>query len=205
MRKYESEMTLLKKFAYKYPGFGNLSKLPSGTAQLQQLRKPIVAKLWVEANPDCEGLDYDDPVALGVQIPPTWWLEHASCKYILSVLVHKDNKDISTQPATLPAGPKRKDIRNKKKSAIEQERASARLQRVASSRVASSGGSNLTDWLTDRTDRNDVDKEAKRVKVDGMRSVVNLKKIDAINTQIAVMERLENVCVCVFWPPVLGG
>ena len=106
MRKYESEMTLLKKFAYKFPGFGNLSKLPSGTAQLQQLRKPLVAKLWVEANPGREGLDYDDPVAVGANTPPTWWLEHASCKYILSILVHKDNKDISTQPATLPAGPK---------------------------------------------------------------------------------------------------
>jgi hypothetical protein len=49
----------------------------------------------------------------------------------------------------------------------------------------------LTDW----TDREDVDKEAKRVKVDGMWSVVNLKKIDAINIQITVMERLENVYV----------
>ena len=97
-----------------------------------------------------------------------WSMLLVFCKYILSVLVHKDNKDISTQPATLPAGPKRKDIHKEKKSAIEQERASARLQRLASS-----GGSNLTD----RTDRNNVDTEAKRVKVDGMRSVVNLKKL----------------------------
>jgi hypothetical protein len=73
MHKYESEMTLLKKFAYKFSGFGNLSKLPSGTAQLQQLKKPMVAKLWVEANPDRDELDYDDPVAVGAQIPPTWW------------------------------------------------------------------------------------------------------------------------------------
>jgi hypothetical protein len=94
-------------------------------------------------------------------------LEHGSCKYILSVLVHKDNKDISMQPATLPAGPKRKNIRKEKKSTIEQDCASARLQRLASS----SGGSNLTD----RTDREDVDKEVKRAKVDGMWSVVNLK------------------------------
>jgi hypothetical protein len=34
-RTYETEMILLKKFAYKFLGFGNLSKLPSGTAQLQ--------------------------------------------------------------------------------------------------------------------------------------------------------------------------
>jgi hypothetical protein len=51
LRKYESELTTLRRFAYKFPGVGNLSKLPSGTAQLQQLRRPIVAKLWVEKNP----------------------------------------------------------------------------------------------------------------------------------------------------------
>jgi len=35
----------------------------------------------------------------------------------------------------------------------------------------------------------------KKAKIDGMRSVINLKRIEAINTQIAVMERLENVYV----------
>ena len=29
LRKYESEMTALRKFATKFPGYGNLSKLPS--------------------------------------------------------------------------------------------------------------------------------------------------------------------------------
>ena len=54
LRKYESELTTLRRFAYKFPGAGgNLSKLPSGTAQLQQLRRPLVAKLWVEKNPVC--------------------------------------------------------------------------------------------------------------------------------------------------------
>jgi len=51
LRKYESELTTLRRLAYKFPGVGNLSKLPSGTAQLQQLRRPLVAKLWVEKNP----------------------------------------------------------------------------------------------------------------------------------------------------------
>jgi hypothetical protein len=51
LHKYESELTTLRRFAYKFPGVGNLSKLPSGTAQLQQLRRPLVAKLWVEKNP----------------------------------------------------------------------------------------------------------------------------------------------------------
>jgi hypothetical protein len=51
LRKYEAEMTALKKFAYKFPGFGSLNKLPSGTPQLQHLRQPVVAKLWVVNNP----------------------------------------------------------------------------------------------------------------------------------------------------------
>ena len=43
------------------------------------------------------------------------------------------------------------------------------------------------------SDKDDVDQLAKKAKIDEMRSVINLKKIEAINTQIAVMERLENV------------
>ncbi len=40
-----------------------------------------------------------------------------------------------------------------------------------------------------------MDHKAKKVKINGMRSVIGLKKIEAISTQIAVMERLENVYV----------
>ena len=185
-RKYESEITSLKKFAYKFPGFGNLSKLPSGTSQLQQLRRPVVAKLWAEQNPAREDLDYDDPVAIATQIPPNWWLEHSSCKYILSVLVHKDNKDISTDPAQLPAGPKRIEVRKVMKRAVEKERFNDRVQRFGRD-----GGGNVS--VVSKKD--DTDMLAKKAKIDGMRSVINLKKIEAINTQIAVMERLENVYV----------
>jgi hypothetical protein len=148
-------MTTLKKFAYKFPGFGNLSKLPSGTAQLQQLRRPLVAKLWAEQN-----LDYDDPVAVATQIPPTWWMEHPSCKYILSVLVHKDNKDISTDPAKLPAGPKRNDIRKVTKRTVEKERANDRVQRVVAR--GSSGDVSVV------SEKDDVDQLAKKAKIDGM-------------------------------------
>jgi hypothetical protein len=186
-RKYESEITSLKKFAYKFPGFGNLSKLPSGTSQLQQLRRPVVAKLWAEQNPAREDLDYDDPVAVAMQIPPTWWLQHSSCKYILSVLVHKDNKDISMEPMKLPAGPKRNDIWKVMKRAVEKERANDRVQSLV---VRGSGGD-----VSVVSEKDDADMLAKKATIDGMRLVINLKKIEAINTQIAVMERLENVYV----------
>ena len=45
------------------------------------------------------------------------------------------------------------------------------------------------------SEKDDTEMLAKKAKIDGMRSVINLKKIEAINTQIAVMERLENVYV----------
>jgi hypothetical protein len=113
-------------------------------------------------------------------------MEHSACKYILSVLVHKDNKDISTQPTKLPAGPKRKDIRKVTKRMVEKERATHRIQRFSS-------GSGVDDVSV--SDKDDVDQLAKKAKIDGMRLVITLKKIEAINTQIAVMERLENVYV----------
>jgi hypothetical protein len=50
-RKYESEMTTLKKFAYKFPGVGSLSQLPSGTAQLQQMKRPLIIELWKKKYP----------------------------------------------------------------------------------------------------------------------------------------------------------
>jgi len=53
-----------------------------------------VAKLWVEKNPDKLGLDYGDPVAVNEEIPHNWWLVDNSCKYILSVLVHKDKNPL---------------------------------------------------------------------------------------------------------------
>jgi hypothetical protein len=61
------------------------------------------------------GLNYEDPVAVNKEIPPNWWLVDESCKYILSVLVHKDNKDISTRPTKQPPRPTRADVREKKR------------------------------------------------------------------------------------------
>ena len=71
------------------------------------------------------------------------------------------------------------------KRTVEKERATHQIQRFLSG-----SGADLS-----VSDKDDVDQLAKKAKIDGMRSVINLKKIEAINTQIAVMERLENVYV----------
>jgi hypothetical protein len=187
LRKYEGELTGLRRFAYKFPGVGNLSKLPSGTAQLQQLRKPLVAKLWVEKNPDKLGLDYGDPVAVNEVIPDNWWLIDDSCKYMLSVLVHKDNKDLSTTPAKQPPGPTRATVREKKKEETEKERSAAKAQRPI--KVTQQNGTVVVEKY------GDVDHEAKKAKVDGMRSVIDKNRVDAITSQISVMRSLEEIYV----------
>ncbi len=43
--KYKSELNEARKFALKFPGVDNLSKLPSGTAQLHHMKKPLIIKL----------------------------------------------------------------------------------------------------------------------------------------------------------------
>ena len=211
LRKYEGELTTLRRFAYKFPGVGNLSKLPSGTAQLQQLRKPLVAKLWIEKNPVCQvfvsylarsldsrpphvhylqgklGLNYDDPVAVNEEIPYNWWLVDESCKYILSVLVHKDNKDLSTRPAKQPPGPTRAAVREKKTKETEKERSAAKAQRPI--KVAQPDG------LVEVEKYGDVDHQAKKAKVDGMRSVIDKNRVDAIMSQISVMRGLEEIYI----------
>ena len=50
-RYYEDQLNEVKKFAYKFPGVSNISKLPSGTNQLRQMRRRMVLKLWKEKNP----------------------------------------------------------------------------------------------------------------------------------------------------------
>jgi hypothetical protein len=211
LRKYEGELTTLRRFAYNFPGVGNLSKLPSGTAQLQQLRKPLVAKLWIEKNPVSQvfvsylarsldsrpphvhylqgklGLNYDDPVAVNEEIPYNWWLVDKSCKYILSVLVHKDNKDLSTRLAKQPPGPTRAAVREKKTKETEKERSAAKAQRPI--KVAKPDG------LVEVEKYGDVDHQAKKAKVDGMRSVIDKNRVDAIMSQISVMRGLEEIYI----------
>jgi hypothetical protein len=133
-----------------------------------------------------EGLDYDDPVAVSEEIPATWWLEHKSCKYTLSVLVHKNNKDILTQPTKLPPGPTQKEVREKSRKTIEKERAAAKLTRPTEV-VIDGAGRTVT--------LGDVEHDAKIAQVDGICSVIEKNKIDSIERQISVMQSLENVYV----------
>jgi hypothetical protein len=50
-RKYEQELTLLRTFAKKIPGIGNLAELPSGSTQLKHMKTPLVQSLWKNKNP----------------------------------------------------------------------------------------------------------------------------------------------------------
>ena len=58
-------------------------------------------------------------------IPPMWWLEHDVCKYILSCLVHKDNKDITTGATKQPSGHTGEVARVRKGKMVEEVRAVA--------------------------------------------------------------------------------
>jgi len=51
-RKYKNELNEVRKFALKFPGVGNLSRLPSRTAQLQQIKRPLIIKLWKKKYPE---------------------------------------------------------------------------------------------------------------------------------------------------------
>ncbi len=74
------------------------------------------------------GVDYDCPTSDDARIPPTWWLEYNSCKYMLACLVHKDNKDISTRATELPAGHTRAVTRVIKMNELAKERENARVK-----------------------------------------------------------------------------
>jgi hypothetical protein len=51
LRKYMTYVGAIRKFALHFPGIKSMSKLPSGTTQLSQMKGPVVAKLWKVVNP----------------------------------------------------------------------------------------------------------------------------------------------------------
>ena len=140
---------------------------------------------------DKPGLDYGDPVAVDAEIPPGWWLRDDSCKYILSVFVHKDNKDISTRPTKLPPGPTRALVREMAQLSTLRERVAANEQQclVTTNNIQQGNGS------VDIERDGEVEYQSKKAKVDGMRSVIDKNRVDAIMTQITVMRSLEEVYV----------
>ncbi len=57
-RYYKDQLNELCKFAYKFPGVGSISKLPSGNTQVDQMKLPLLIKLWKEKYPVSLLVDY---------------------------------------------------------------------------------------------------------------------------------------------------
>jgi hypothetical protein len=110
-------------------------------------------------------------------------LNHDLCKYILFCLVHKDNKDITTKPTQQPPGHLHVEARGRKEKAQESNRAVAKANRP----VEKFG---------------DVGHQIKKIRVEGLQSLV-LKncmdaiktRVDAIRTQIELMQQMESIYV----------
>ena len=103
------------------------------------------------------------------------------CKYILSCLVHKDNKDITTKPTQQPPGHSCIEARGRKEKALVLERAVSKADRP----VEKYG---------------DMDHQLKNIRVEGMQSQVLKNRadaiktnVDAIRTQIELMQQMESV------------
>ena len=110
-------------------------------------------------------------------------MNHDIYKNILSCLVHKDNKDIMTKPAHQPPGHSHVEARGRKEKALEGERAVAK----ADCRLEKYG---------------DLDHQIRKIRAERVQSQV-LKNhadvikmhVDAIITQIKIMQQMESVYV----------
>jgi hypothetical protein len=119
------------------------------------------------------GVDYGNDVDVEHNIPNKWWLEHDACKYLLSCLVHMENKDISTKPTQLVAGQTRENICEKRREEIEAARAVAHAERPEKS----------------------GESEMKKMRMDGMQSQVDINKVTRITNQINLMEIMKEMYV----------
>ena len=86
-----------------------------------------------------------------------------------------------------PPGPTREAVRNKKTKETAKERSAAKAQRPIG--VVQHDGTVAVEKY------GDVDHQSKKAKVDGMRSVIDKNRVDAIMSQISVMHGLEEVYV----------
>jgi hypothetical protein len=162
------------------------------------MKKPVIIKLWKKKYPvmymllicvllhcqltlmfavylqDIAFVDYNNNKLIWEQISSTWWLKHESCKNLLAILVHKDNKDISSNPTKLPPGDTQKEVRKKKADALADKHATARAARPI----------NIYD---------NIDHKLKKAKVDGMRSQVEKNLVESIVSQIKIVRQNEEI------------
>ena len=108
-------------------------------------------------------------------------MEHECCKYILSCLVHKESKDISTKPTKQGPGRLQEAVREERNRDIAEERAVIQA----------------AEWLGGSAVENnfDLDHQMKKMRVEGMQSQMEKNKVDCIMTQIDLMERMRDVYV----------
>jgi hypothetical protein len=118
-----------------------------------------------------EGLDYGDPTAVQAVIPRTWWLTSLECKFMLCCFVHKDCKDISTQPTTLPAGNTRKDVRANSREVLGKERERAKEDRIV-------GGERY----------GDVEHQLKKARVVGMEAQAAKLNVETIQAKLMLLK-----------------
>ena len=123
-----------------------------------------------------EGLDYEDPAAVQAAIPETWWLSSLSCKYMLSCFVHKDCKDLSTEPTKLPAGHNRKDARANSRAVLAKEREESKAERIV-------GGERY----------GDVEHTMKKARVVGMQAQAEKIAIETIQTKLMLLRENADV------------
>jgi len=123
-----------------------------------------------------EGLDYEDPTAVQARIPRTWWLTAVECKFMLCCFVHKDCKDISNQPTTLPAGGTRKDIRANSREVLGKERRIAKEDRIV-------GGERY----------GDVEHQLKKARVVGMEAQAAKLNVETIQAKLMLMKEHKDL------------
>jgi hypothetical protein len=103
-------------------------------------------------------------------------LEHDSCKYILSCLVHKENKDIWTKPTEQRAGRTRESICDERNRDIAEERAVVRAEQPMER-------------------HGDVKHQMKKMRVEGMQSQLEKNQVERITAQINLLERMKDIYV----------
>ncbi len=82
----------------------------------------LILKIQLFRRWGVSGINYNDNESIFSHIPDAWWLEGESCKWMLSVLVHKDNPDVCSDPTAVAAGTTRALARKEKQKALVEER-----------------------------------------------------------------------------------